>query len=131
MGDGELDELTKRVIGIAYEVSNILGSGFVEKVYENSFFHLLRKNKIDVIQQYPIKVLFDGVIVGEFYADLLVEEKVLIELKAVSELTDEHLAQALNYLRATGFPTGLLINFGKPKIQIRRLYPSPNWKKNK
>ncbi len=131
MGDGELDELTKRVIGIAYEVSNILGSGFVEKVYENSFFHLLRKNKIDVIQQYPIKVLFDGVIVGEFYADLLVEGKVLIELKAVSELTDEHLAQALNYLRATGFPTGLLINFGKPKIQIRRLYPSPNWKKNK
>ena len=128
MADADLDKLTEKIIGCAYEVSNALGIGFVEKVYENGFAHVMRKSGLQVVQQYPIKVFFDGVVLGEFYADLLAENKVLIELKAVSELSNEHIAQALNYLRATGLPACLLINFGKPRIQVRHLHPSPNWK---
>jgi len=128
MVETDLNKLTERIIGCAFEVSNTLGIGFVEKVYENAYAHLLRKNSLRVIQQHPIKVVFDGIIVGEFFVDLLVEDLILIELKAVSELTVEHFAQALNYLRATGLPACLLINFGKPRIQVRHLHPSPNWK---
>ena len=75
----------------------------------------MRKDGLNVIQQHPIKVVYDGIIVGEFFADMLVEDIVLVELKAVSALTDEHMAQALNYLRATGLPACLLINFGQSK----------------
>ena len=132
MTELDLNELTKKIIGCAYEVSNILGIGFVEKVYENAYVHEMRKDSsLSVLQQYPIKVEYDGVIVGNFFADLLVNKRVLIELKAVSELNDIHMAQALNYLRATAFETCLLINFGKPRIQIRRLHPSPRWKTNR
>lgn len=123
-----IDKLTERILACAFEVSNAPGIGFVEKVYENAFAHRMRKDGLKVVQQYPIKVMYDGVIVGEFLADMLVEDRILIELKAVSELTTEHLAQALNYLRATGMGTCLLINFGKTRIQVRRLHPSPNWK---
>lgn len=123
-----IDKLTEKIIACAFEVSNMLGIGFVEKVYENAFAHRMRKDGLKVVQQYPIKVMYDGVIVGEFLADMLVEDRILIELKAVSELTTEHLAQALNYLRATGLEACLLINFGKTRIQVRRLHPSPNWK---
>ncbi|HBY08502.1 MAG TPA: GxxExxY protein [Chloroflexi bacterium] len=124
----EIDKLTERIIGCAYAVSNALGIGFVEKVYENAFAHELRKAGLDVRQQFPIKVNYDGIIVGEFFADLLVEENILIELKAVANLDSAHIAQALNYLRATGLETCLLINFGKPRIQVRNLKPSPQWK---
>jgi GxxExxY protein len=123
-----LDELTRQIIGCAHLVSNALGIGYVEKVYENAHVHELRKNSLKVAQQYPIRVSYDEVVVGEFIADMLVEETVLVELKAVSGLTDEHLMQALNYLRATGLPACLLINFGTPRIQVRRLHPSPAWK---
>jgi GxxExxY protein len=75
-----------------------------------------------------VKVKYDGVIVGEFFLDMLVNDLVIVELKAVSTLTNEHLAQAFNYLRATELPACLLINFSQPKIQLRRLYPSPSWK---
>jgi GxxExxY protein len=81
-----------------------------------------------VRQQYPIKVSFEDVVVGEFFADLFVEEKVLVELKAASMFTQEHTAQALNYLRATAVEVCLLINFGKPKVEIKRLLPSVYWK---
>ena len=128
MSDIELDKLTEKLIGLAFEVSNNLGIGFVEKVYDNAYAHLIRKNGLRVVQQHPIKVMFDGVVVGEFFADLLVEDQVLIELKAVSDLPTEYFAQALNDLRATGLPVCLLINFGKSRIQVRRLHPSPNWK---
>ena len=127
----ELDNLTERIIGCAHHVSNTLGIGFVEKVYENAHVHEMRKDGLEVVQQYPIKVIYDGVIVGQFYIDALVEGLVLVELKAVSALTEEHIAQALNYLRATGLPACLLINFGQPRIQIRRLHPSPAWKNAK
>ena len=121
-------ELTYKIIGCAYKVSNTLGIGFLEKVYENSLFHEMKKDGLVVIQQYPVKVKYDGVIVGEFSLDMLVNGMIIVELKAASTLSNEHLAQAFNYLRATGLPACLLINFGQPKIQLRRLYPSPKWK---
>jgi GxxExxY protein len=123
----ELDKVTARIIGCAHKVSNALGVGFVEKVYENALAHQMRKDGLNVILQYPIKVVYDGIIVGEFFANMLVEDIVLVELKAVSALTDEHMAQALDYIRATSLPACLLINFGQSKIQIRRLHPSPSW----
>ena len=122
--------LRKR-IGCAFEVSNTLGIGFVEKVYENAFVHLIRKAGLKVVLRYPIKVTFDGILVGEFVADLLVEDRVLVELKAVSMLVNEHTAQALNYLRASGLELCLLINFGRTKVKIKRLLPSASWKSAK
>ena len=88
----------------------------------------MRKGGLKVKQQYPIMVVYDGIVVGEFFADTLVDDLVLVEPKAVSALNNDHIAQALNYLRASGLPICLLINFGRPKIQVRRLHPSPNWK---
>lgn len=127
----EVNTITEKIIGCAYTVSNSLGIGFVEKVYENALTHIIRKSNLKVIQQHPIKVNFDGVVVGEFVADLLVEDRVLVELKAVSMLRDEHTAQALNYLRATGLEICLLINFGTTKVEVKRLRPSTNWKTSK
>ena len=124
----EVNKITEKIIGCAYAVSNSLGIGFVEKVYENAMVVALEKAGLTVEQQYPVKVSFDGVIVGEFWADLFVEGRVLVELKAVSMLMDEHTAQALNYLRATGADVCLLLNFAKPKIEIKRLLPSVYWK---
>ena len=117
----ELNQITERVIGCAYTVSNGLGAGFLEKVYENALAHELRKNGLDVIQQHPIQVLYDGVVVGDFVADLLVEHEVLVELKAVKALDDVHLAQCLNYLKATGRSLCLLLNFGTPRVQVKRV----------
>ena len=127
----ELDEITEKIIGCAYEVANTLGSGFVEKVYENSLFHQLLKSGLSVKQQYQMAVYYDNVLVGEFFADLLIEEKVLLELKAVRQLDDVHTAQVMNYLKASGLPICLLINFGRPKIEIRRFVPYDLWKQNK
>ena len=127
----DVNEITRKIIGCAYEVSNTLGIGFVEKVYENALAHLIRKSGLLVAQQHPIKVLFDGIIVGDFYADLLVENRVLVELKAVSRLSDPHTAQSLSYLRASEMEICLLINFGKSKIEIKRMRPSTYWKTSK
>jgi GxxExxY protein len=127
----EVNKITEKIIGCAYAVSNSLGIGFVEKVYENAMVVALEKAGLTVAQQFPIKVSFDGVVVGEFWADLFVEGRVLVELKAVSMLMDEHTAQALNYLRATGADVCLLLNFAKPKIEIKRLLPSVHWKNPK
>ncbi|MBI5945540.1 MAG: GxxExxY protein [Chloroflexi bacterium] len=128
MPSQDVNLITQKIIGCSYTVSNTLGIGFIEKVYENALAHIIHKSGLKVSQQYPIKVSFDGIIVGEFLADLLVEERVLVELKAVSVLKDEHTAQALNYLRATGLEICLLINFGTSKIEIKRLRPSTYWK---
>ncbi|HZU52862.1 MAG TPA: GxxExxY protein, partial [Holophagaceae bacterium] len=114
------DALTERIIGCAYQVANTLGPGFLEKVYENAFAHELRKSGLTAIQQHGIEVHYDGVLVGDFIADLLVEDAVLIELKAVKDLAEIHTAQCLNYLKATGKSVCLLINFGKAKIEVRR-----------
>ena len=116
-----LNPLTEKIIGCVFKVSNTLGPGFLEKVYENALAHELRKAGPDFRQQYPISVLYDGTVVGEFLADLLVNEQVIIELKAVKNLDDAHLAQCLNYLKATGLPLCLLINFGTPRVQVKRV----------
>ena len=117
----KLDRITERIIGCVYKVSNILGSGFFEKVYENALTLELRNNGLKVKQQHGIQVRYDGVVVGEFAADLLVEGKIIIELKATKALDDIHMAQCLNYLKATDLSVCLLVNFGKPKAEIRRI----------
>jgi GxxExxY protein len=121
-GDVRLWEpMTERIIGCAFRVANALGHGFVEKVYENALAHEMRKCGLNVVQQRKIIVLYDDVIVGEFTADLLVEDQVIIELKVVAALSDTHIPQCRNYLRATGKPLCLLINFGRPEVEIRRI----------
>jgi GxxExxY protein len=115
-----LNEVTKRIIGCAYTVSNGLGAGFLEKVYENAIAHELGKSGLRVQQQQPIKVIYDGIIVGDYLADIVVEDSVLIELKAIKAFDDVHFAQCINYLKATGMRICLLINFGQPKLEIRR-----------
>lgn len=112
-------ELTERVIGVFYAVYNELGSGFLESVYENAFAAALREIGLRVVQQAPIDVRFRGILVGEFKADLLVEERIIVELKAVSQLGSAHEVQLVNYLKATGIPVGLLFNFG-PRPQFKR-----------
>ena len=116
-----LNEITERIIKCVYIVANTLGNGFLEKVYENALAHDLRKSGFLVEQQKGIKVRYDGVVVGDYMADLLVQKDVLVELKAVKTLDNIHVAQCLNYLKATGFKVCLLLNFGTPKVQIRRL----------
>jgi GxxExxY protein len=116
-----VDELTKKIIDCAYAVSNKLGSGFLEKVYENAMAIELKKIGLKVVQQFPIQVFYESVVVGDFVADLLVEDYVLVELKTVKELSDVHLAQCMNYLKATGLNICLLINFFRPKVEIKRV----------
>ena len=116
-----LDRVTEKIIGCAYNVANTLGAGFLEKVYENALRIELRKEGLHVQQQHPVNVTYDGEIVGEYFADLVVENAVVVELKAVSGLDEIHMAQCLNYLKATDFKVCLLINFGKPKVEIKRI----------
>lgn len=115
------NDITEAVIGAAFAVSNTLGSGFLEKVYENALRHELRKGGWHVEQQQALKVVYDSVAVGEYVADLIVEGAVLVELKAVRALDDVHTAQVLNYLKATELKVGLLLNFGTPRVEVRRL----------
>ena len=114
------DDLTESIIGCAFEVINELGSGFLESVYENAMMLALSESGLNVQSQVPIPVTFRGRRVGDFYADLLVDEKVLVELKAVRAIVPEHQAQIINYLNATGIEVGLLINFGNPKLELKR-----------
>jgi len=117
----EMKQLTEKVIQCAFAVSNTLGCGFLEKVYENALAHELRKAGLEVQQQHGITVYYDGVAVGEYTADLLVEGVLLLELKAVKDLDDIHLAQCMNYLKAMNLRLCLLMNFAKPKVEIRRI----------
>ncbi|MBP1626375.1 MAG: hypothetical protein H6Q00_850 [Holophagaceae bacterium] len=115
------DPLSEAIIGAAFRVSNTLGAGFVEKVYENALAHELAKAGFTALQQHAIQVTYDGIPVGEFIADLVVEGRIVIELKAVKALEDAHMAQCINYLKATALHTCLLINFGRPHIEVRRV----------
>ena len=117
----EIYQLTEKIIACVYRVSNTLGSGFLEKVYENALAIELRNNGLKVEQQHPIKVYYDGQAVGDFAADLLVESSVIVELKAVRTFDDVHSAQCLNYLKATNLKLCLLVNFGRPRVEIKRL----------
>jgi GxxExxY protein len=116
-----LNDITERVIGCAYTVTNTLGHGFLEKVYENALAYELRKTGLMVEQQRSIKVRYDGIVVGDYMADLLIEGQVMVELKAVKSIDNIRVAQCLNYLKATGLKVCLLLNFGVPKVQIRRI----------
>lgn len=128
-------EITEKIIKAFYNVYHALGYGFLEKVYENAMAIELKKLGVCVETQHPISVYYDGAVVGEYWADLLVEGKVIVELKAVQKLADEHEAQLLNYLKATPCEIGLLLNFG-PEPQIaRKIYDNPRkgsatWKKS-
>lgn len=117
------EELTGWILEAAFEVSNELGVGFLESVYEGALFIALRAKGLEVERQVPIQVRFRGEVVGQFYADLVVAGKVIVELKAVKALAPEHNAQVLNYLKATGHPVALLLNFGTSKMEFRRFQP--------
>jgi GxxExxY protein len=118
---GVLNPLSKRIIGCGLRVAGTLGNGFLEKVYENALAHELRKAGLGIEQQRGITVMYDGVMVGEYFVDLLVEASILVELKTVAELSSTHRAQCLNYLRATGMHLCLLMNFGRPRLEVRRV----------
>ncbi len=113
--------LTGKILEACFEVSNELGAGFLESVYHKALFIALCQKGLQVRSEAPISVTFREQNVGEFYADLLVEEKIIVELKAVTALAKEHVAQVLNYLYASGMDIGLLVNFGTSKIEYRRL----------
>ena len=113
-------ELTGKIIEACFEVSNELGAGFIEWVYEKALQVALLQKGIAVERQCPLNVSFRGAVVGDFTADMIIEEKVLLELKAADALTSQHFAQLLNYLKATGIEVEMAINFGTPKIQFRR-----------
>ncbi len=123
-------ELTKGIIGVFYEVYNELGYGFLESVYENSLSIGLRSSGFEVEQQVPIPVRFRGHLVGNFSADLLVNNKVILELKSCRSIVDAHISQLLNYLKGTNIEVGLLLNFG-PKPEFKRMVFGNNRKISK
>jgi GxxExxY protein len=116
----EQAELTERIIGAAMEVHGALGPGFLESVYQNALAHELRRAGLRIECEKAITVMYDGIVVGEFSADMLVEETVLIENKAVQAINVAHEVQLVNYLTATGVEIGLLINFGGQKLEFKR-----------
>ena len=116
-----VNELTYLINGAIFEVTRILGPGFLEKVYENALLMELKARGIKAVAQHPINVKYKDKIVGEYYADLLVEDQVIIELKTVGKIEKIHEAQLLNYLKATGIKVGLLVNFKNTKADIKRM----------
>ncbi len=114
-------DLTEQILGCAFKVHGVLGPGFMEKVYENATLHELRKKGLKAESQHRIQLLYDNIVVGDYIADILVEGRVLVELKAVKAIEDIHIAQALNYLKATGLKTALILNFGKRSLEVKRL----------
>jgi GxxExxY protein len=117
--DYKFKELTERIIKNFYKVYNTLGYGFLEKVYEHAMMIEFRKTNIPVVSQGPIRVLYEDEVIGEYFADIIVDRSVIIEIKATKNLNISHEAQLLNYLKATDIEVGLLLNFG-PKPEIRR-----------
>ncbi|BDQ02338.1 GxxExxY protein [Ignavibacterium sp.] len=119
MNDYLFQDLTSKIISCFYKVYNKLGFGFLEKVYENALLIELTNSGLRVERQKPINVYYENQLVGEYFADLIVDDKVIIELKAAEALIEEHELQLINYLKATDIEVGLLLNFGK-KPEIRR-----------
>jgi GxxExxY protein len=118
---GNLDALTERVLSAVFEVSNTLGAGFLEKVYQRALLHELRLRGIRAAAQVSFLVTYKGHNVGEYFADILVEDVLVIELKCAERLSNEHTAQCLNYLRASGRTLCLLVNFQKPRVEWKRI----------
>ena len=113
-------ELTSKILSACFEVSNGLGNGFLESVYEKALLIALRDKGLQAENQVRLYVVFRGECVGEFFADIVVENKILLELKAVKQLAPEHKAQIINYLKASGMEVGLLLNFAKPELEYKR-----------
>jgi len=113
-------DLSERIIQAAFAVHNTLGTGFLEKIYENAMVVELAKAGLNVVQQAPLQVRYKGSIVGEYLADLVVEKKIILELKAVTHILPVHEVQLVNYLKATGLEIGLLINFANKRVEVRR-----------
>jgi GxxExxY protein len=116
----ENEQLTEKIIGSAMKVHTTLGPGFLESVYENALAHELQKAGLNVECQRPVVVTYDGIVVGNFVADMLVNGLVLIENKAVQSIVAAHEVQVVNYLTATGLEVGLLLNFGSGRLEFRR-----------
>jgi GxxExxY protein len=116
-----LETLVGIVIGAAYEVSNVLGAGFLEKIYERALIEELRLRGLRVTAQAPFPVAYKGKHIGTYAADLVVDDRLLVEVKCAEHLSNEHLAQCINYLKASGLKLALLINFRHPKVEWRRI----------
>ena len=125
-----IEELIKQIVQCAYNVRTKLSAGFLESVYKNALLIELEENGISARTEVPINVYYNNIVVGEFRADIVVENAVVIELKAVQQLTIAHEAQLVNYLTATDIEQGLLINFGSERIEIRRKYKTYKNTKN-
>ena len=121
------NEITHKIINAFYQVYNNLGYGFLEKIYENALLIELEKRNVPAQGQCPIQVFYEGYLIGEYFADILVNEQIIVEIKAAKNLTLEHEAQLLNYLKATDIEVRLLLNFG-PKAQVKRKL-FDNWRK--
>ena len=117
----KLHDITYAINGAVFEVNDILGPGFLEKVYENALLLEIKNRGLNAKSQVPIKVSYKGEVVGDYTADLLVEDQVIVELKTVENLDSKHEAQLLNYLKATGLHVGLLVNFKHKKADIKRM----------
>ena len=124
------EDLTDKVIKCFYKVYNTLGYGFLEKVYHNALIHELQKEGFECKSQYAIKVVYDNVVVGEYFADILVNDVLILELKAADTLCEEHEFQLINYLKGTNIEIGLLLNFGK-KPELKRKIFTNNRKQKK
>jgi len=119
--ESRLNELSEKIIGAAFKVSNVLGIGFPDEVYENALIVELNLSGLKAEQQTTLKVYYKDELVGDYYADILVEDEIIIELKSVEEFEDNHIAECLNYLKISGLKLCLMINFSKPKIEIKRV----------
>ena len=119
------EDITRQIIGCAYEVYNTLGFGFVESVYRKALAIELNKDNLEAEQEKPLKVYYDDQVVGDFYVDLLVAQDVIVELKSVQNLIKEHEVQLVNYLNGLKKDIGLLINFGPSGVQVKRKYRQP------
>ena len=117
-------ELTAKALEACFEVAKELGAGYLESVYEKALLIALQQKGLHAKAQFPLSVRFRGHVVREFYADILLEDRVIIELKTVRALAPEHQAQLINYLNATQIEVGLLVNFGNPKLEYKRLHRS-------
>ncbi len=115
------DALVDSIVSCAYKVSRILGCGFLEKVYENALSIELTASGLNIETQKLVKVQYEGQVIGDYYADMIVEDEIVVELKAVKAIENIHFAQCQNYLKATGKKLGLVINFGEEKVKIRRV----------
>jgi GxxExxY protein len=117
----EFDSLIEATIGAAYEVSNVLGCGFLERLYHRALLKELAIRGLAARSRVPLQVSYKGLVIGDYIADVLVEDRIIVELKCVDRLANEHVAQAINYLKASGLRMALLINFQRPKVEWKRI----------